>query len=331
MERTSALNVSSLIGELKADNEQMQNVMKKIQRISTQSKILSLNSGIEAARAGEAGRGFTVVAKEIDQFATTSMDASKESERIITRMQSKANEIIAVRTVDVAFDTIDKVERNLFERNCDVQAWATFDAIKNIVQHTNRENEQIAQRFLRDIHRIYEVYFELIVVKTTGEIVATAKNHQLIGQYMDEQEWFQEVMRTNQPYVTDLYYSEILQAHTMNYSSPIHDEEGQIIGVLSTRFNWAYVVDIINRANLGMNSLLYIVNKNGVIIASSDEKDYLKKDLNSYETVQNAIRRSSVVGYELEQNQIVAYHRSQGYNNYEGKGWYAIVIEKISS
>lgn len=138
-------------------------------------------------------------------------------------------------------------------------------------------------------------------------------------------------MRTNQPYVTDLYYSEILQAHTMNYSSPIHDEEGQIIGVLSTRFNWAYVVDIINRANLGMNSLLYIVNKNGVIIASSDEKDYLKKDLNSYETVQNAIRRSSVVGYELEQNQIVAYHRSQGYNNYEGKGWYAIVIEKISS
>lgn len=108
----------------------MQNVMKKIQRISTQSKILSLNSGIEAARAGEAGRGFAVVAKEIDQFATTSMDASKESERIITRMQSKANEIIAVRTVDVAFDTIDKVERNLFERNCDVQAWATFDAIK---------------------------------------------------------------------------------------------------------------------------------------------------------------------------------------------------------
>lgn len=131
---------------MKADNEQMQNVMKKIQRISTQSKILSLNSGIEAARAGEAGRGFAVVAKEIDQFATTSMDASKESERIITRMQSKANEIIAVRTVDVAFDTIDKVERNLFERNCDVQAWATFDAIKNIVQHTNRENEQIAQR-----------------------------------------------------------------------------------------------------------------------------------------------------------------------------------------
>jgi methyl-accepting chemotaxis protein len=85
---TAQLNVTTLIGDLKEDNEEMQQVMKKIQSISMQSKILSLNSGIEAARAGEAGRGFAVVAKEIDKFATSSMAASKESESIIQRMQS---------------------------------------------------------------------------------------------------------------------------------------------------------------------------------------------------------------------------------------------------
>ncbi len=330
MESAKELNVSSLIGDLKADNEEMQQVMKKIQNISMQSKILSLNSGIEAARAGEAGRGFAVVAKEIDKFATTSMEASKESERIINRMHTKANEIIAVRTVDVAFDTMDKIERNLFERNCDVQAWATFEAIQNVVKKTNRENQQKAHQFLNHIHRIYEVYFELIVVDLNGEVVATAKNQQLIGEQMDKQTWFKEVKNTNQPFVTDLYYSEMIQAYTMNYSSPIHDEAGKIIGVLSTRFNWTYVLDILNRANLGEHSLLYIVNKEGVIIASNDDNDFLKKDLNTYETVKNALRYSNGTGYELERNQLVAYSRSEGYNNYKGKGWYAIVIENIN-
>ncbi|WP_154647382.1 hypothetical protein [Kurthia massiliensis] len=39
---TTDLNVSALISDLKQDNEQMQQVMKKIQSISMQSKILSL-------------------------------------------------------------------------------------------------------------------------------------------------------------------------------------------------------------------------------------------------------------------------------------------------
>ena len=161
------LNVSTLMNELKFENREMQNVMQKLQKISMQSKILALNSGIEAARAGEAGRGFSVVAEEINKFAAASMDASKESEEIIKSIQQKANEIIAVRTVDIAYDTIDKIDRNLFERNCDVQAWATFDAVKNVIANPTLETREEAQALLKNIYEIYEVYFELLVVENT--------------------------------------------------------------------------------------------------------------------------------------------------------------------
>lgn len=326
---TKDLNVTALIGDLKEDNEEMQHVMKKIQSISMQSKILSLNSGIEAARAGEAGRGFAVVAKEIDKFATSSMSASKESENIIQRMHEKANEIIAVRTVDVAFDTMDKIERNLFERHCDVQAWATFDAVKNVAGDASPEHQYAANNFLKHVLKIYEVYFELMVVNLDGDIVSTAKDAGLIGQNMATHEWFQRVVQTNKPYVTDLYYSDTIRAYTINYSSPIYNDNGQLVGVMSTRFNWQYVMEIVQRANLGEGSFLYIVNKTGTVIASKDANDILTKSLSQYESVKRAISGTRDSGYEIEHNDLIAFSKSEGYNSYKGKGWMAVVIETI--
>ncbi|WP_146553728.1 methyl-accepting chemotaxis protein [Rummeliibacillus sp. SL167] len=323
------LNVSTLMNELKYQNKEMQTVMQKLQKISLQSKILALNSGIEAARAGEAGRGFSVVAKEINKFAAASMDASKESEEIINSIQQKANEIIAVRTVDIAFDTIDKIDRNLFERNCDVQAWATFDAVKNVVLDPTTETKQAAQALLKNIYEIYEVYFELLVVDLNGNILVTAKNQSEVGKSMADREWFKETVANNDVYVTDMYYSEVVQGYTMGYSCPIRDQFGNVIGVLSTRFNWDFIYDIIDNVKIDEHSNLYLINKEGIVIASKDRENILSKNLNNMKAVNQVISGADTRGYVIENNQICAYCLTEGYNAYKGKGWSVIVVESI--
>ncbi|UTW69028.1 hypothetical protein KHA80_17770 [Anaerobacillus sp. HL2] len=66
----------------------MEEVLKIVKQISSQSKILGLNAGIEAARVGQAGLGFAVVAKEIRKLATESESSISRVGGILTEIQN---------------------------------------------------------------------------------------------------------------------------------------------------------------------------------------------------------------------------------------------------
>lgn len=92
--RTSMQNMSSSLGELteilelvRELNEHMDQVNEKTQvihNIANQANLLSLNAAIEAARAGEAGRGFSVVANDMNRLSELSAVAAKEISGILS-------------------------------------------------------------------------------------------------------------------------------------------------------------------------------------------------------------------------------------------------------
>ena len=55
--------------------------------------MLGLNASIEAARAGEAGRGFSVVAKEIEKMSSFTDDSVKKISTILNELMKSFEEI----------------------------------------------------------------------------------------------------------------------------------------------------------------------------------------------------------------------------------------------
>lgn len=327
------IDSSVLLSELKDANQEMGQVIESIRQIAQHTNLLSLNSAIEAARAGEAGRGFSVVADEIKKLATSSLASTKESTKIIENIQSKANEIMAVRTADVAYDTIDKIDRNLFERNCDAQAWAGFDKVKNCFCTTDSDRFSVTNVLLKKLVDIYEVYLDLYVLDYEGTIVAAGVHHKFIGQNMADKVWFKDAKLANAISVSDLYLSTIgKDLHTVAYTCPIRSDDGRVLGYFFTRFNWNFIYDIIESARIGKNGDISIINKAGYVIACRSRKGILSDNLKHLNAAQQAMK-GETYGYvfekELKATKIYGFAHTRGYNAYKGKNWSALVSETL--
>ena len=92
--REQIQETSKRIKRLGESSQEIGEIVELISDITEQTNVLALNAAIQAASAGEAGRGFSVVAEEVQRLADRSAEAAKQIGALIRAIQGDTQDAI---------------------------------------------------------------------------------------------------------------------------------------------------------------------------------------------------------------------------------------------
>lgn len=199
-------DISALVARLTSEvNDIACGKTRAIQTITGQMKILALNALIESARAGKQGAGFAIVAQEVRNVGAQIEGIARDLECQLTR---RTGELISSigdmtarsrgeRLVDLALNAVELIDRNLYERTCDVRWWATDSAVVDCATDPSAANAAHASDRLAVILSAYTVYLDIWLCGADGTIIANGRpdRFKVAGQSVAGQAWFRDALR----------------------------------------------------------------------------------------------------------------------------------------
>ena len=127
-----AEETSMIMNQLSGSAKEIGEIIEIIQRIASQTHLLSLNAAIEAAGAGDAGKGFFVVANEVKELANQTETSANVIRSKILGMQEHTNK--AVEVIQSIVKVIADIDQIMFAiaSSVEEQTTVTNDISSNI-------------------------------------------------------------------------------------------------------------------------------------------------------------------------------------------------------
>jgi hypothetical protein len=316
-----------------------------IDRVMRQTGILAINARLEAARAGAGGHAFSVVAQEVGGLALAIRNVSAELRAAIDdnvrRLESAGErmriEMRGQRLVDLAHSAVEIIDRNLYERSCDVRWWATDSAVVNVLECGGEEAAAHASSRLATILRSYTVYLDLWVADRSGRVIATGRPQRYpraIGADVSATDWYRAAMRSASGeafHVCDIEAAPLLEgAPVATYATAVRRggaTHGEPIGALGIFFDWApqaaAIVDRVAETTAEPGARVMLLDQQHRVIACSDGGRML--DTQYPLTTGGATR-----GHYRRQDRLTAFALTPGYETYAGLGWYGCIDTPVS-
>ncbi len=239
---------------------------------------------------------------------------------------------------------IDKVDRNLFERYGDVQAFALSEPARSM-------DAKRITAFMNDMIPAYApIYDIMMVVDPKGKVVATNTNDKngkelkadpLYDKDYSSAEWFKKAIngeiKAGTALIEDLHIDSDIaplvgtDGKVMNFTAPIVDKKsGKILGVWTNRVSWKDVVENIYKEELqkitkGRISKVFpfLISANGTYLIHPNP-DMIFKEAKGLDLNPGVIKHEDTFE-DFSGIVFQATADSKGYSIYPGIKWKAIL------
>lgn len=339
------IDISALIARLTGEvNDIACEKTKSIQKITNQMKMLALNALIESSRVGAQGAGFAVVAQEVRAVGQQVETIARDLESHLTsrtgnlkisieRMTDRSR---GERMVDLSLNAVELIDRNLYERTCDVRWWATDSAIVDCAAQAEPAAVAHVSERLAVILSAYTVYLDLWLCDPSGRVIANgrADRFNVVGSSVADTAWFRQArgLRSGDDYVAgDIERQPLLgNAQVATYCASVREHgkaNGKPLGVLAVHFDWeAQARAIVQGVRVGAadKARALLVDSNFRIIAASDGQGILSERL----PLKLEGRPSGF--YHDTAGRMIAFHATPGYETYRGLGWYGVIVSNAA-
>lgn len=327
----------------------------QIRKINDDIHVLSINAKIEAARAGNHGKGFGVVANYIRHLVSRTSGVTGQMESQVRSLMHELSvmssqlgvEVRGQRYQQIAYNAIDIIDRNLYERSCDVRWWATDGSLVAALTEPGDATAQHASQRLSVILDSYTVYYDLVLVNREGRVVANGRPNQYrsVGRDVTGESWFQKGLRTpsGEDYAEQGVHPSSLVDNqpVLAYATTVREggqARGEVLGVLGILFRWRdlgqtvverAVAAIRDTEGASVSVTAHILDETGQILASTRESERGRKPADAFmrffREVEEGYKKISSTGSAY----LAACARSPGYETYR-TGWRCMILQPLS-
>jgi hypothetical protein len=315
--------------------------LNEIKQITRSVKMLALNALIEASRVGEVGRGFAVVAGEVRKVSSqiTRITGMLEEELVgsARELAQVGRGLTGGRLADLSLNMIEIIDRNLYERSCDVRWWATDDAVVECAVDPTPVHCRHASERLAVILSSYTVYLDLWIADRDGRVIANGRPDrypQAVGTDVSHESWFSDALATQDGTaftVADIERNRVIGKPVAAYATAIRrdgETHGAPVGVLGIFFDWEPQAQaVVAGVRLGEQEKNYtrclLVDSRHRVIAASDGVGVLT------ETFPLATSGRAMGHYKAADDSIVSFALTPGYETYTGLGWYGVITQRL--
>jgi hypothetical protein len=343
---------SARITQLAADLDQrLSQAIDRIGNLNSETKFIAINAKMEAMRAGGlAGRAFGVVAQAIQKVSKQTADVAtslaEETHQTVVELrqinEALATTVLGDRFASLALANIDLIDRNLYERTCDVRWWATDSSVVAACSAPTQSSLKHVSQRLGQILDAYTVYFDIVLCDLEGRVIANGRPQLFhsVGSCHADKEWFRSALACSsgdQFGFRGMSPSQLVaNQRCLVYSACVRQDgqlQGQPLGVLGVIFRWdALAQTIVERTPLNPEekavARVLILEPRGRILADTDLCFGQQFDITPF-----AQLMSNPCGFTLldrsDGRTVIGHARSPGYETY-ASGWHSLIITPLT-